>query len=53
MFTAARGRPSFLPFYLAAAIPDLTTGGPQFTQFTGEELQVKFLSDSGETALKY
>jgi hypothetical protein len=25
----------------------------QFTQFTGEELQVKFLSDSEENSLKY
>jgi len=27
--------------------------GPQFTQFTGEELQVKFLSDSQQSSLKY
>jgi hypothetical protein len=26
---------------------------PQFDQFTGEELQVKFLSDSEENSLKY
>jgi hypothetical protein len=50
MLTAAWG---LLPFNLAAAIPDLTSYGPQFTQITGEELQVKFLSDSQQNSLKY
>jgi len=31
----------------------ITSNRAQFTQFTGEELQVKFLVDSAENSLKY
>jgi hypothetical protein len=53
LINASRTYPQSIDTSKLNAQKAITSYGPQFTQFTGEELQVKFLSDFGENSLKH
>ncbi len=53
LINASRTYPQSIDTSKLNAQKAITRNGPQFTQFTGEELQVKFLSDSEENSLSY